>query len=700
MADPEGSPAHTLVKRARAPDTATASRSSTKKRRRIAGSKNLKNHEWVLVHQHFLQRNRENKGTVFVIHGVEHHWQNVRRKIIRACHDLKEPLKDSESLSPLPRYIELRSPSPELVPLPPVASTETGSILEALAARPEDELCLQRSAAKADTTSNEMISGDKQYDVDTAGNSFLGNLRVSEIIEVFRNPYLRQSTGSFKTISIGSFGSVGVLREDTLQVLVNRLDECRIFTHDHMNNLQMVRKLIRGHHVSTRHFLETVIRNLGERTNEVLDWLASKLSFTEFGGTALGAAVSRNNFEAVDWLLHKGVDINCAISSPHPTPSCCCQISVIAYAQLRCFNTEEAGVSEEMIAYLLDRGFKKSVGINLGLEGILNCVLRQDLRALGGSLLSRVQSIVERVPDFANIECENESFLETCILKSEFGWLDEGRIRVFDYLLAQGAQTSSGSPLAALVYRYGPRELIEKLLAKTKDINAYCNSVNLSNRSLTFVTRPRPHHAIQSVSPLQAAALCGREQIIRLLLQNGADVNCPARSYCGVTPLQAICGLKAGFRQDREMKLRIINLLLDYGADVNGAPAWNLGLNALQSAAMVGDVQVADLLCSRGADVNAPGCKYGGGPALVIAARKCDVNMVRFLLEADAAIPPGGVDFSFLRITHEGLKLISELPRIASDLSSMDGGRSPQPSRDYHEYEAIWADDPTYETSS
>jgi ankyrin repeat protein len=184
---------------------------------------------------------------------------------------------------------------------------------------------------------------------------------------------------------------------------------------------------------------------------------------------------------------------------------------------------------------------------------------------------------------------------------------------VFEYLLAQGAQTSSGSPLAALVYADGPLELIEKLLAKTKDINAYCNSFSLINDSRTSVTRPPPYHKIQSVSPLQAAALRGREQTIRLLLQNGAAVNCPARNSCGVTPLQAICGLKAEFPQDREKKLRIINLLLDYGAHVNGAPAWNLGLSALQSAAMVGDVQVADLLRSRGADVNAPGANMVKG---------------------------------------------------------------------------------------
>jgi ankyrin repeat protein len=165
--------------------------------------------------------------------------------------------------------------------------------------------------------------------------------------------------------------------------------------------------------------------------------------------------------------------------------------------------------------------------------------------------------------------------------------------------------------------------------------------------------------------------------------------------------LQAICWLKAEAPQDREKKLRIINLLLDYGAGVNGAPAWKLGLSALQSAAMVGDVQVADLLCSRGADVNAPGCKYGGVPALVIAARKGDVNMVHFLLKAGAAIPPAGVKLSFWDTTLEDQELISELLRMySSKPPPMGVDRSAQASRDYHEYEAIWADDPTYETSS
>lgn len=83
--------AHT--KRRHSPHTAPAPRSSAQKRARVAGSKNLKQHEWALVHQHLVRRTKENKDTTFFIHGIEHTWQNVRRKIVRATSDQIGPLE-------------------------------------------------------------------------------------------------------------------------------------------------------------------------------------------------------------------------------------------------------------------------------------------------------------------------------------------------------------------------------------------------------------------------------------------------------------------------------------------------------------------------------------------------------------------------------------------------------------------------------
>lgn len=294
------------------------------------------------------------------------------------------------------------------------------------------------------------------------------------------------------------------------------------------------------------------------------------------------------------------------------------------------------------------------------------------------------------------------------------------QLQAFEYLLEHGAKISLGSPLAALLYTNGPRRLhgnvrlvenhrilekmrlvgkmirlVEKVLAKTEDINAYCNSVIPDDRLDKLSLRLRSYGESQALSPLQAAALHGQWEIIYLLLEKDADVNCPARGDCGVTPLQAICFYREGWRESG-LKVRIVELFLDREVNVNAAPAWNRGLTALQVAAYKGDLEVASLLLSRGADVNAPACKVGGGTALAIAAREGHMDMVRFLLKSGAAVPAAGVTVSSFGVTHDDNKKILDLLRMsAPELTAMYGGNDTT-SRDYHEYEAEWADDPTY----
>lgn len=75
------------------PDPSCDPRSSAQKRTRIAGAKNLKNHEVALLHQHFLRRNKVQKDTVFVIHGVKQDFNNIRRKIRRLKDVQLKPLE-------------------------------------------------------------------------------------------------------------------------------------------------------------------------------------------------------------------------------------------------------------------------------------------------------------------------------------------------------------------------------------------------------------------------------------------------------------------------------------------------------------------------------------------------------------------------------------------------------------------------------
>lgn len=487
--------------------------------------------------------------------------------------------------------------------------------------------------------------------------------------------------------------------KDSLETLTEQLKQDPLIPREHISShLEVILSLIREGEVSTSHFLETVIRRMNRRDLEILRWLARNIEgFSHFGARALGVAAYQNNFEVVDILLDEYVDINGSISDPHAARGCHCQINVITYAQLPRFDGEDSGASDEMVAYLLLRGATKSAGGNVGLLGLLECVVQQE--GMDQTFRSKVRPIVYRLHDSGVTVSAISTFLETFILKSNSLWFTHPRLYAFIRLLEEKGKLSS-SPLAALIYRYGQQKLSETLLAKvlemTENINAYCHSVSLRKLSGGHDARAQPYNTIQSMNPLQAAGLCGTEEIIQLLLQYGADIDCPARGPGGVTPLQAICSLKRRFL-DRTTRIRIAKLLLDSGANVNAAPAWNRGLSALQAVAFIGDVEVAELLVSRGANVNAPACKYGGGTALALAAREGHLDMVWFLLDKGAAIPAAGVKISSFGKTYEDNKTILDLLRTsASELVAMYGGNG-TPSRDYREYEAEWKDDPTYE---
>lgn len=104
------------------------------------------------------------------------------------------------------------------------------------------------------------------------------------------------------------------------------------------------------------------------------------------------------------------------------------------------------------------------------------------------------------------------------------------------------------------------------------------------------VARKRPTCKFQL--PVLRAVQLGRREIVRLLLDHGADPD--ARDESGQTPL-----LLAVKRRHRE----IVGLLLEHGANVNAED--DCGRRPLLLAAENGDVAVAKLLLEAGADPNA-----------------------------------------------------------------------------------------------
>ena len=102
-------------------------------------------------------------------------------------------------------------------------------------------------------------------------------------------------------------------------------------------------------------------------------------------------------------------------------------------------------------------------------------------------------------------------------------------------------------------------------------------------------------------TPLHTAAWCGCTEIVKMLIDAGADVN--AKNSYGNTPLDL--AVRYGHAD-------VVNLLIDAGADVNAKDldAWT----PLHVASLYGNIKIIKVLIDFGADVDAKD-KYGWTPA-------------------------------------------------------------------------------------
>ena len=121
--------------------------------------------------------------------------------------------------------------------------------------------------------------------------------------------------------------------------------------------------------------------------------------------------------------------------------------------------------------------------------------------------------------------------------------------------------------------------------------------------------------------------------MVRLLLQNGANVNSPAIKSFKRTPFQKAAKLGA---------YNIVKLLLDRRADVNAVAAKVGRGTALQLASTNGFAGIAVLLIKSGANIDAPPAMCSGRTALEGAAEWGRVDMIKLLLEAGVEIEGQG----------------------------------------------------------
>lgn len=163
------------------------------------------------------------------------------------------------------------------------------------------------------------------------------------------------------------------------------------------------------------------------------------------------------------------------------------------------------------------------------------------------------------------------------------------------------------------------------------------------------------------VSPLYAAASSNRSEVMRLLLENGADVNASGGEYGSA--------LQAASCTGSEVNVRI---LLDNGAGVNASGGF-YG-SALQAASYQASETIVRILLNNGAVVNAYGGRYGS--ALQAASDRGNEAIVRVLLENGADVnASGGTYGSALQAaSHRGSEaIVRMLLRNGADVNASGG---------------------------
>jgi len=129
-------------------------------------------------------------------------------------------------------------------------------------------------------------------------------------------------------------------------------------------------------------------------------------------------------------------------------------------------------------------------------------------------------------------------------------------------------------------------------------------------------------------TPLELAVYYGYNEMVALLLENGADVK--KRNYLGETPLHVSLS---------RVQSEIMDMLLDFGADIESKD--DRGKTILYNEARIGSANKLQYIIAKGADVNTIS-RDGSTPLMaavgIIPGTGGDPEIVRILLDSGANI--------------------------------------------------------------
>ena len=198
-----------------------------------------------------------------------------------------------------------------------------------------------------------------------------------------------------------------------------------------------------------------------------------------------------------------------------------------------------------------------------------------------------------------------------------------------DRTLVDARDENGLSPTLVALY-YGKKEIATALLARGPRLNLFeAAAAGDADRVREIVGRDRAQAsaiAPDGFSPLGLAAFFKRREVVRYLLEAGADVR-PASRQGGFTPLHSAVATDAG-----AVDVEIVRLLLDKGADPNARS--QSGSTPLHTVGFTGDRASLDLLLKHRGD---PAVKNNDGKTAADIARERGHGDIAERLAAKAA---------------------------------------------------------------
>lgn len=166
-----------------------------------------------------------------------------------------------------------------------------------------------------------------------------------------------------------------------------------------------------------------------------------------------------------------------------------------------------------------------------------------------------------------------------------------------DPSLARAKDENGVSVIMKAMY-YGKKDVVDALLESGVELDVFeAAATGHTERLLDLIAKDASltnAYSVDGFTPLGFATFFGRQEVVKTLLEAGADVNAASRESMKVTPLASAAAAK---------QTEIARLLIAHGANVNARAAG--GHIPLHEAAANGNVELVKLLIENGVDVNA-----------------------------------------------------------------------------------------------